>query len=92
MTRPLPDAAPAADAAPANGPKSQASLQSQPSVGTPREEQAAQRLQAAYRGHMERRSSQGLSLHKDHGKVWHALRMLHAHASTKRGPRGGRAS
>jgi hypothetical protein len=69
MTRPLPEAAEAAQAAPATGSAAQASLQSQPSTGTPDEQQAAKRVQAAYRGHMERRSSHGLALHKDSDKV-----------------------
>lgn len=75
MTRPLPEAAEAAQAAPATGSAAQASLQSQPSTGTPDEQQAAKRVQAAYRGHMERRSSRGLALHKDSDKVQNALNM-----------------
>jgi hypothetical protein len=69
MTRPLPVAAEAAEAPPAKEPEAQSTLQSQPSAGTPDEQQAAKRVQAAYRGHMERRSSHGLALHKDSDKV-----------------------
>lgn len=47
----------------------QGPLQSQPSAGTPQEEQAATKLQAAYRGHIERRSRSGMSLRKDPDKV-----------------------
>jgi hypothetical protein len=69
MTRPLPEAAEAAEAASAKGTTAQAPLQSQTSTGTPDEQQAAKRVQAAYRGHLERRSSAGLALHKDSDKV-----------------------
>ena len=70
MTRPQPDSAEpgAAEAAPAKEPEAQAARRSHP-LGAPHEEQAAKRVQAAYRGHMERRSSRGLALHKDPDKV-----------------------